>query len=381
MLTPIKLKELYEGKFDDLTAIECIQLAMSSLKFPLDDIKPRDPILSYVLESAKAVKLMNPTEKYELTREYRMAVIEGINNACMFDDYEEERCITPQLKDILRTKYDFLRINGYGSSTMDSTMMGCAPIVPYAGVIRKPRAGIPEAEDSQAKHCKRIVKACDISGKSKYQITKKIKDAIECYPYKFMSEIPTDLPMDATEAVFRLASDYTAGTESCELIVEVLQSETKMIPAPMLHAIESVYVKDGDLNADDMVELCGIGTESINLKALEMITMSNSDILTQITSKADMMSTGEEPVSTDYDVQFLLDYITQNTQYQVNDVANHKFLSATHINLSDIFDYSGFIFAEVDGSYLGTPVSDVSDGNMPKLVCIDKDDVITIIRL
>ena len=388
MLPPSKLKELYEGRFDDLSGVQCLQICIESLNQPLEHINPKDPVMSYILDSAKAVKLLNPTDKYRLTRKYRTAVMESMIDAAKYDDYEAERAIDPQLKDILRKEYNFLRENGYGTNLNESALMGGAPIVPYSGMIKKPRNGVGVSTDSQNAHAKKVIKACDIykskddkpvnPKKVNQKILKKIKDEMECHPFKMMSNVPDVLPLDAADALIKLISDDSIATESAELIIEVLQAETKPINPHTLYAIECI-VDDDMSKLPDIID--SFANDEINPVALEYIQFSNQDKLQRLSSQANMIYDSTINKQNDYNPQIILDYIAQNTHYQFSEVANNYFLSSNDKDISDIFEYEEYLFAEVDDMYLCTPVIDITLGNDPKLICVDRENHITVVDL
>lgn len=361
MITQNKMKEFYEGKLDDLNGMECLQLCQASLVYPLDNIEPKDYVLEYVYESAKAVRLCNPTEDYLQLRDYRSALIDGINDAVNVELYEIDRVIEPKLKDRIRAQYNYIRDYQLGLQN-ESALMGGACIVPYQGTLRKHR------EDDTG-FIEGIIKACKTK-KSKELLDKEIKHKMEYEAFTFLNELNSDFDLDDNMALVDILSDPCISLESAVMLTHTIKEYNGDFSDFMVNAVESLF----GLNPD-LVELVNNLSDALgydyDMSALESLQSYNDDRLAKLLSDSALLSGGDGYTSEGYDLQSLMDYINAEYSLQQSDYAN-SLITEINDDISDVFDYDDIMVAEVNDEKLCAAVVDISRGNTPVLVCIDR---------
>lgn len=343
---------MYESKFDDISASDCVILCMESLKQPLDGIEPKDPVMKYIYESAKIVKLLNPTPEYYASKKYRQELVAELTESNKFHDYEVERDISPSLNSVVRAQYDKLRSD---CKSLDSTLMGGSVIVPYQGVIRSSRS-----DEEQEVYMREIINTLK-NRHSPLDSNKKVKDIMECDPLGFMSGLDIDGDCLSTSLIM----NRHISTESAKVLSEI-----------SAYGPEEVAVIEEIIFGDSLT--IPITNTDTSLEAMESMANHSMDRLKDLVSKSNMLKPSADELSSNYDLQVLLNFMIQHPHFMKNDLASSIFLSENTRELTDIFYYGDMVIAEVENTYLVTPVMDISDGNIPKILCIDKENNISV---
>lgn len=364
---------MYESKFDDISASDCVILCMESLKQPLDGIKPKDPVMKYIYESAKVVKLLNPTPEYYASKKYRQELVAELTESNKFHDYEVERDISPSLNSVVRAQYDKLRSD---CKSLDSTLMGGSVIVPYQGVIRSPRS-----DEEQKVYMREIINTLK-NRHSPLDSNKKVKDIMECDPLGFMSGLDIDSDCLSTSSIMNrhISSglDIDGDCLSLSLIMNrhISTESAKVLSEISAYGPEEVAVIEEIIFGDSLT--IPITNTDTSLEAMENMANYSMDRLKDLVSKSNMLKPSADELSSNYDLQVLLNFMIQHPHFMKNDLASSIFLSENTRELTDIFYYGDMVIAEVENTYLVTPVMDISDGNIPKILCIDKENNISV---